>query len=336
MHWQTVSHWFSGIKLASLDKSSCCTPQTKGTGASQTLARSLLPHAAASERLASACLGDMVNIKGGFFEMGARQSRYAIDMDSPQRKVKVSNFKLSQYAVTNAQFSEFVEETGYRTTAEREGWSYVFVQFLDAPERHTDFAAGTPWWRRVDGAYWAAPEGPNSTVDDRLDHPVVHMSWDDASAFCSYLGARLPTEAEWEYAARGGLRAAKHPWGNTLVPATGHAMNVWQGDFPDINLGEDGFSGTSPVNAFDPNGFGLFNMTGNVWEWCADWFGPLPEGIKGKPPKDPTGAESGMARVMRGGSHMCHASYCERYFVHSRTSNTAESSTGHIGFRLAI
>ncbi|WP_371170586.1 formylglycine-generating enzyme family protein [Aliiroseovarius sp. 2305UL8-7] len=295
-----------------------------------------IPHAGASKTLTNICLGDLVAIKGGFFDMGARRSRYEIDMDSPQRKVRISSFLLSRYAVTNAQFSAFVDETGYKTTAEREGWSFVFSQFLNAPELFPDYAAGTPWWRRVDGANWHAPEGPESGIENRLNHPVTHVSWHDATAYASYLGARLPTEAEWEFAARGGLRGAKHPWGNSLVPATGHAQNVWQGSFPDTNTQDDGYHGTAPVDAFEPNNYGLFNMTGNVWEWCSDWFGPLPEGSRGRPPKDPTGAASGVAKVMRGGSCLCHASYCERYFVHSRTSNTPDSSTGHIGFRLAV
>lgn len=313
---------------------SCCAPKSQ----QRSPARDVVPLKAGgvSEALRSACLRDMIPLKGGFFDMGARQSRYAADLDSPQRKVKVLSFHLSSVTVTNALFAEFVRETDYKTTAEREGWSYVFQLFLKQPDAFPDFAAGTPWWRRVDGACWANPEGPETGLIDRMDHPVTHISWDDAITFCNYTGTRLPTEAEWEYAARGGLRGARHPWGNALVPTTGHAQNVWQGDFPKTDLAEDGYSGTAPVRAYAPNKFGLFNMTGNVWEWCADWFGPLPEGVKGRPPKDPQGPPNGPGRVIRGGSHLCHASYCARYFVHSRTWNMPDSSAGHTGFRIAL
>lgn len=290
----------------------------------------------ASVRLREDCLQQMLPVKGGVFDMGTRKSQYADDLDSPVRKVKVSPFQLSKVTVTNALFGAFVSETDYVTTAEREGWSFVFQGFLANPDNHPDYARGTPWWRRVDGAYWAAPEGPSSTIEARMDHPVTHVSWYDATAFCGYLGLRLPTEAEWEFAARGGLKGSKHPWGHALVPTSGHAQNTWQGDFPAVNTAEDGYAGTAPVDAFAPNDFGFFNMTGNIWEWSADWFGPLPEGKVGRPPKDPTGAKSGPGRAMRGGSHLCHVSYCERYYVHSRTWNTPDSSTGHIGFRVAL
>nr|WP_299828671.1 formylglycine-generating enzyme family protein [uncultured Roseobacter sp.] len=277
----------------------------------------------------------MVPLKGGFFMMGARKSQYAADLDSPQRKVKISGFQLSRTTITNAVFQAFAQETSYETTAEREGWSYVFEGFLNPREDYSDHAAGTPWWRRVDGACWSHPEGPESNIVNRMDHPATHISWDDAMAFCQYSGTRLPTEAEWEYAARGGLRGARHPWGNTLVPSSGHAQNVWQGDFPATDLALDGYCGTAPAEAYQPNEFGLFNMTGNVWEWCADWFGALPDGPKTRPPHDPKGLPTGPGRVIRGGSYLCHASYCERYFVHSRTWNTPDSTTGHTGFRVA-
>lgn len=277
----------------------------------------------------------LCEIPGGFFEMGTNKPRYTVDLDGPARRVKVSGFRIGRLAVTNALFARFIAESGYRTTAEREGWSYVFAPFLEDAARHCDFAAGTPWWRRVDGADWAHPEGPQSTIDARLDHPVVHVSWLDAQAFARFTGTRLPSEAQWEYAARGGLKGKRHPWGNQLVPASGHQQNVWQGHFPDQNLAEDGYAGTAPADHFAPNGYGLYNMTGNVWEWCQDGFGPLPASLKGRPPLDPVGAITSDERVTRGGSHLCHASYCERYYVHSRTPNTADSTTGHTGFRIA-
>jgi sulfatase modifying factor 1 len=179
-------------------------------------------------------------------------------------------------------------------------------------------ACQTPWWCGVRGAYWRAPEGPASDLDGRWDHPVVHVSWDDALAYCRWAGRRLPTEAEWEYAARGGLDQARFPWGDELTPGCEHRCNIWQGRFPVRDTAEDGYSGTAPVDAYRPNGYGLFNVSGNVWEWCADWF----DGSRSQ-------------RAMRGGSYLCHESYCNRYRVAARTANTPDSATGNLGFRCA-
>jgi formylglycine-generating enzyme len=291
---------------------------------------------AASSVLRASLTAGMQPIPGGFLDMGAARSRYAVDLDSPRRRVKVSGFAMSATTVTNRQFAAFVAESGYRTTAEREGWSFVFAGALPDPVLHPRHAPGTPWWRQVFGADWAHPEGPGSDVVAREGHPVVHVSWDDAAAFAQFTGTRLPSEAEWEHAARGGLKGGAFPWGNGLVPDGQHRQNVWQGNFPTENLGEDGHAGTCDAHCFPPNAFGLYNMTGNVWEWVGDWFGPLPFAARMPPTPDPKGPAAGGARVMRGGSHLCHASYCERYFVHSRTSNTPDSSTGHIGFRVAM
>lgn len=266
--------------------------------------------------------------------MGAPRTRYAADLDGPRRRVRVSGFALSATTVTNRQFAAFVTESGYRTTAEREGWSFVFAGFLPDPSRYPRHAPGTPWWRLVQGADWAHPEGPGSDASDRPGHPAVHVSWDDAVAFASFTGTRLPTEAEWELAARGGLKGARFPWGNALVTGGVDRQNVWQGNFPGETAARAGQSGTCDALFYPANAFGLHNMTGNVWEWVSDWFGPLPP-ARMPPVLDPRGAPTGDRKVMRGGSHLCHASYCERYFVHSRTSNTPDSSTGHIGFRVA-
>ncbi len=191
--------------------------------------------------------------------------------------------------------------------------------------------ASAPWWRQVFGANWAHPEGPQSDVDERDDHPVVQVSWRDADAFCQWSGARLPTEAEWEFAARGGLDGAAFPWGDELLPNGEHRMNVWQGTFPTQNTSDDGFVGTAPVATFAPNGFGLYNMTGNVWEWCSDWYDPNYYAVSAR--VDPTGAPGGTHRVMRGGSYLCHASYCRRYRVSARSGNGLDSTTGNLGFR---
>lgn len=286
----------------------------------------------ASRALRDALAASMMPVPGGFFDMGARKPRYPTDFEGPRRKVFVSPFRIARTSVTNAMFARFIEESGYRTIAETEGWSYVFHLFLDRPADFPHSPPGTPWWRQVHGADWSAPEGPGSSVAGRENHPVVHVTWFDAVAFCSFTGLRLPTEAEWEKAARGGLAHKKFPWGNELEPAGGHRHNVWQGAFPDLNTREDGFAGTCPADAFPPNGYGLHNMTGNVWEWCWDRFGQAPESRL--PPRDPKGPETGEERVLKGGSHLCHASYCERYHVHSRIRNTPDSSTGHTGFRV--
>jgi len=287
----------------------------------------------ASDALQSAVDAMMVPLPGGFFEMGARKNRYPADMDAPRRRVHVNPFKIGRTTIPNHLFARFVAETGYETTAETEKWSYVFHLFVEDDEKYPNSPLETPWWRQVHGAIWSAPEGPGTDWTGREDHPAVHISWFDAAAFADYVGCRLPREAEWEYAARGGLKGKRFPWGNTLEPESGHRHNVWQGKFPYINTEEDGFAGTCPVDHFPPNDFGLFNMTGNVWEWCADDWGPLP-GQVNKLIRDPVRTGSGEQKVIRGGSHMCHASYCERYQVHSRTQNTPDSTTTHTGFRL--
>jgi formylglycine-generating enzyme required for sulfatase activity len=241
------------------------------------------------------------------------------DGEGPVRAVAVSPFRIDPYCVSNQRFAEFVDAAGYVTEAEELGWSFVFARFLPAALRKSSpRPQGTPWWCGVTGAIWSRPEGPGSGLDGRWDHPVVHVSWRDAAAFCAWAGGRLPTEAEWEYAARGGLDQVRYPWGDELTPGGQHRCNIWQGRFPTHNTTEDGYAGTAPVDAFLPNGFGLFNVSGNVWEWSADrWT---------------AGDDS---RVMRGGSYLCHQSYCNRYRVAARTNNTPDSSAGNIGFRLA-
>ncbi|HEY6317627.1 MAG TPA: SUMF1/EgtB/PvdO family nonheme iron enzyme, partial [Acidimicrobiia bacterium] len=188
------------------------------------------------------------------------------------------------------------------------------------------------WWRQVRGATWQNPEGPTSTIDNRLDHPVVHISWNDAQAYCAWSGTRLPSEAEWEYAARAGSRGP-FPWGDELEPDGQHRMNVFQGRFPAANTGADGYLATAPVGAFWPNGFGLYNVTGNVWEWCEDWYSP--DSYANSPRDNPRGPAEGSTRVERGGSYLCHASYCRRYRVSARVGNEPASSSGNLGFRVA-
>jgi formylglycine-generating enzyme required for sulfatase activity len=249
------------------------------------------------------------------------------------RSVTVSPFRIGRYAVTNRQFGAFVEATGYVTEAERFGWSFVFhllVPKAGVTVRGSSGAA--PWWLGVDGASWRAPEGPGSSVEKRLDHPAIHLSWNVAMAFCAWSGTRLPTEAEWEYAARGGLDQKRFPWGDDLLTGGKHRCNIWQGAFPERNSKADGHLGTAPVDAYQPNGFGLYNVAGNVWEWCAAWWG-VDHPVAGI--VDPRGPDGGSGKVTRGGSYLCHKSYCNRYRVAARTANTPDSSTGNMGFRVA-
>lgn len=281
----------------------------------------------------------MVALPGGEFLMGTDDKEgFPSDGEGPVRRVQVKPFSMDATTVTNAQFADFVKATGYKTEAERLGWTYVFGQLVTGRAR--DAVMGTiaeaPWWLAVRGAYWAKPEGPDSHIRQRRKHPVVHVSWNDAVAYAAWAGKRLPTEAEWEFAARGGLVQAKYAWGDELTPNGEHRCNIWQGTFPITNTVEDGYRSTCPADAFPPNGYGLYNVAGNVWEWCADWFSPTYHvQFADVVPTDPTGPSEGSSRVLRGGSYLCHRSYCNRYRVAARSSNTPDSSTGNMGFRCA-
>ena len=263
--------------------------------------------------------------------MGTDRTPLPGDGESPARRVVVRPFAIDPLAVTNAWFAEFAAATGYVTEAERFGWSLVFAGFLPA-ERRRD-AQG--WWCKVDGADWRHPEGPGSDIGTRAGHPVLHVSWNDASAFAAWAGGRLPTEAEWAFAACGGLQGTRYPWGDaepddvSILPC-----NIWQGAFPTHNTGADGYLGTAPADAFEPNGFGLFNAVGNCWEWCADAFRVRSLSRSAKQRNGAAQAER--ARLLKGGSYLCHASYCHRYRIAARTGASADSSTGHVGFRLAF
>lgn len=257
---------------------------------------------------------------------------YPSDGEVPVHEVRLPPFRIDATPVTNRMFGAFVAETGYRTEAEQYGTSAVFHLLLDAPAKDVlGTAERAPWWLNVRGADWAHPGGADSHWTDAADHPVVHVSHHDALAYCSWAGRRLPTEAEWEFAARGGLVGRRYAWGDELTPDGGHRCNIWQGTFPGTNTAQDGFLGTAPVKSFAPNGYGLYETAGNVWEWCADWF--LPKYYRNSPVDNPQGPTIGAGRVMRGGSYLCHDSYCNRYRVAARTSNTPESSSGNCGFR---
>jgi formylglycine-generating enzyme required for sulfatase activity len=276
----------------------------------------------------------LIRLDGGAFLMGTDDGEgYPADGEGPVREVRVRPFWIDTVAVSNARFAAFVDATGYVTDAERYGWSFVFGGLLPDDFPDTRGAAAAPWWRQVFGVSWRRPDGPQSDIASRGEHPAVHVSWNDAMAYCAWAGMRLPTEAEWEYAARGGLEQKRYPWGDELTPGEAHMCNIWQGTFPSHNTLEDGYLGTAPVDAFPANGFGLHNMSGNVWEWCADWFDRSFHAAG--PRDDPTGPPTGEAKVIRGGSYLCHRSYCNRYRVAARSSNTPDSSTGNTGFRCA-
>jgi formylglycine-generating enzyme len=274
----------------------------------------------------------MVSLPGRRFAMGSEDRWvYPSDGEGPVRQVSLDPFWIDRSAVSNASFAAFADSTGYVTEAEHFGWSFVFAGLLPDDFPPTQAVAQAPWWRRVEGADWRSPEGPGSSVDGRGSHPVLHVSWNDAQAYCAWAGKRLPTEAEWEFAARGGLEGQAFPWGDEREPNGEHRMNVWQGAFPGDNTMADGYYGPCPVEAFPPNGYGLHNMTGNIWEWMADWFDPSFR--QRDRIHNPRGPAQGAEKVQKGGSYLCHESYCRRYRVAARQGLTPDSSTGNVGFR---
>ncbi len=312
--------------------SACCGPERDSSGAAPRMP-SIAVAASPPE-----VTRKMVAIPGGDYWLGGDAvDAFPEDGEGPVRRVRVSDFHIDARAVTSREFAAFVKATGYATEAEQIGWSYVFYSLL-APQARPFVIEGTvaeaPWWLAVRGASWRSPHGPESGWSP--NHPVVHTSWNDAQAYATWASKRLPTEAEWEVAARGALEGARYPWGDELTPRGQHRCNIWQGTFPRTNTLEDGHLGTAPANAYRPNGYGLYNMAGNVWEWCADWWSSSWH-AKDSPENrvDPTGPPTGRSRVIRGGSYLCHASYCNRYRVAARTHNTPDSSTGHMGFRCA-
>jgi sulfatase modifying factor 1 len=302
----------------------------------------------------------MVWVKGGIFTMGASDQRGSSD-EYPRHQVKISGFWMDAGEVTNAQFKAFVAATGYVTTAEiAPDWEILKTQLPPGTPKPADslLSAGSlvfrppasavplndvsQWWQWTNGADWRHPEGPGSSIDGRDDYPVVQVSWDDARAFARWAGKRLPTEAEWEYAARGGLTDQPYSWGSEAVDEGKPKANTWQGHFPDINSAWDGFVALAPVRSFPVNGYGLYDMAGNVWEWCADWYGAdYYHKLAGQIAVDPRGPSSaydpmepGMPkRVVRGGSFMCNTAYCSGYRVSARMSSSPDTGLENTGFR---
>ncbi|MCZ4696179.1 formylglycine-generating enzyme family protein [Ancylomarina euxinus] len=301
----------------------------------------------------------MVHIPGGTFMMSGDNDQARAD-EFPKHKVEVSGFWMDIQEVTNAQFKEFVDATGYITVAEKKpDWEEMKKQLppgtpkpdesvlvaaslvFNPPNHAVNVNGGPVWWNWVQGANWKQPEGPGSDLKNKENYPVVHVAWEDAMAYCKWAGKRLPTEAEWEYAARGGLSSEIYPWGNQNVDEGSVKANSWQGQFPNQNTGRDGFYASSPVKSFQPNAFGLYDMAGNVWEWCADWYDAdyyktvkdgvvNPQGPKTSyDPQDPTVPK----RVTRGGSFLCNDAYCSGYRVAARMKSSSDTGLSHTGFR---
>lgn len=307
-----------------MQRGSCCSPSL-GRGS---------PARAANVTSRRSIHGQAL-LPGGTFTMGDHFGEgYPDDGETPLHDVRLPSFLIDVTAVTNAGFAAFVEATDYVTDAERFGVSAVFhLAYTGSRADVLTTVEGAPWWLAVRGASWRHPEGPDSGIIGRQNHPAVHVSWNDAQAYCSWAGKRLPTEAEWEYAARGGHAGQRFPWGNELTPKRRWKLNIWQGSFPAQNTRDDGFVTTAPAKTYPPNGYGLWQMAGNVWEWCSDWFSPTY--YRESPVFVPGGPDAGEQRVMRGGSYLCHHSYCYRYRVAARSSNTPDSSSGNLGFRCA-
>ena len=276
--------------------------------------------------------GNAVEIPGGQGWLGTKTAGVPDDGETPLRKSKLKPFLMGATSVTNADFAAFIKATGHKTEAEDFGWSFVFWSNVAADIPETLAVQNIEWWRRVDGATWRDINGPG-TADTAWhpDHPVVHVSWNDAQAYAAWVGGRLPSEAEWEHAARGGQGDVKFPWGEAEPDDTANfPCNIWQGQFPERNTGADGFLATAPAQSFAPNAYGLYNLVGNVWEWTADTYRikSLKKQVKARLQTMPG------FKLSKGGSFLCHRSYCYRYRIAARSGTSPDSTTTHQGFRV--
>ena len=275
---------------------------------------------------------DIVWLNGGRTHVGTDRPEIRFDGESPRRRATLRAFGISRFAVTVAEFARFIEETGWKTSADQFGWSYVFRGLLE--DGMGPCPPDMPWWNAVDRANWRLPAGPSGDKAPG-DHPVTHVSHADATAYATWAGGRLPTEPEWEHAARGGRNEARYPWGDTEPDDDRNILcNIWQGRFPNENTVRDGFYGTAPVGAFEPNPYGLFNLSGNVWEWCADRFRVRSVGKAARVRTNQAIAEG--EHVLKGGSFLCHKSYCWRYRIAARSGRSGDTSACNAGFRLAF
>ncbi|EGL62125.1 hypothetical protein AGRO_5199 [Agrobacterium sp. ATCC 31749] len=301
-----------------------------GCGASRSDARSValpVPHWTRDRMMPER----FVRIEAQRTFSGTNRPVFAQDGEAIVRQAQIQAYYIDPFAVTNDWFRDFVEETGHVTDAERYGWSFVFLGVGKAHIR----AAVAPWWGRIDGARWDVPEGPGSGLSGRGRHPVTHVSWNDAQAFATWAGGRLPSEIEWETAARGGDADAQYPWGNEEPDDLDfNPCNIWQGEFPNSNTAVDGFASTAPVDQFAANAFGLHNMVGNVWEWTAEPF--KVHSLRREAKIRNAAASREKDKLMKGGSFLCHKSYCWRYRIAARSSAAADTSIAHVGFRVVF
>jgi formylglycine-generating enzyme required for sulfatase activity len=277
--------------------------------------------------------GPAILVRGGPTFVGTAEPQIAGDGEGPERKVDVGDFLLEAETVSVERFAAFVSSTGYVTEAETFGCSAVFTGLFKQTSHAAAMVAETPWWARIDHAIWNMPEGQGSSAEDRMDHPVTQVSWNDAMAFAAWVGGRLPTEAEWEHAARGGNRRRRYPWGDAEPADDKVYCNIWQGHFPHENTLADGFFGTAPVRSFVPTEDGFYNLAGNVWEWTSDSFRvrSLSRLAKARNEQAKVYAE----KVLKGGSFLCHKSYCYRYRVAARMGLSPDSASSNTGFRIA-
>ncbi len=273
-----------------------------------------------------------VEVNGGTALLGTNNPQIPDDGEGPMCKKRVKPFRMGQAVVTNKEFQQFVNQTGYQTDAERFGWSFVFWSDVSERVPATLGVDGAGWWRRVDGATWKEINGPGTEAEIwHPDHPVVHVTHADAKTYAKWVGGRLPREVEWEHAARGGLGDVRFPWGDSEPnDSDNYPCNIWQGDFPYFNTGRDGWKTTAPAKSFQPNAIGLYNMIGNVWEWTADAYQVK---SRKKLVRQRMKQMRGF-KVLKGGSFICHRSYCYRYRIAARTGNSPDSSTTHQGFRV--
>ncbi|GGE38273.1 formylglycine-generating enzyme family protein [Actibacterium pelagium] len=302
--------------------SSCCVPARVG-------AAELSKSTSSTDKEANPPV--RLKIPGCQGLIGTNRQELPVDAEGPLRKTRIKPFLMDETTVTNARFATFVEASGYVTEAEKFGNSFVFQMLLPEDAPPSKAVAAAPWWRMVEGANWRAPMGPGTEEACLRDHPVVQVTWNDAQAFAKWAGGRLPTEAEWEHAARGGLGDVRFPWGDQEPNDHDYfPCNIWQGDFPRTNLELDGFFGAAPAKSFEPNGYGLYHMVGNVWQYTAQPF--KVKSLKKSVKQAHAGKEG--YKLAKGGSFLCHASYCYRYRIAARTGISPDSSTSHQGFRL--